>query len=113
MLSSLPLFWSCNWRQLFLFDVGRPVINLAWKIAHGVLYTADRLAFFGYSLQLSCFCNSAPESIDLPLPNFCEGETTFVFPVEITNIRLPIFSRRYYLNIEPVSSTLYNCLQKR
>ena len=68
VLSSLPLFlvlyWSCTWRQLFLFDVDRPVIDLAWKIAHGVLYTADRLASFGYSLQLSCFCNSAPESID-------------------------------------------------
>ena len=59
-----PLYWSCTWRQLFLFDVDRPVIDLAWKIAHGVLYTADRLASFGYSLQLSCFCNSAPESID-------------------------------------------------
>ena len=58
------LYWSCTWRQLFLFDVDRPVIDLAWKIAHGVLYTADRLASFGYSLQLSCFCNSAPESID-------------------------------------------------
>ena len=38
------LYWSCTWRQLFLFDVDRPVIDLAWKIAHGVLYTADRLA---------------------------------------------------------------------
>ena len=39
----------------------RPVINLAWKIAHGVLNTADHLSSFGYSLQLSCFCNSAPD----------------------------------------------------
>ena len=58
------LYWSCTWRQLFLFDIDRPVIDLAWKIAHAVLYTADRLASFGYSLQLSCFCNSVPESID-------------------------------------------------
>ena len=42
----------------------RPVIDIAWKIAHGVLYTADRLASFGYSFQLSCFCNSTPETID-------------------------------------------------
>ena len=67
------LYWSCTWPQLFLFDVDRPDIDLAWKIAHGLLYTADRLASFGYSLQLSCFCNSAPESIDhlffeCPLP---------------------------------------------
>ena len=58
------LYWSCTWRQLFLFDMDRPVIDLAWKIAHGVLNTADHLSFFGYSLQLSCFCNSAPETID-------------------------------------------------
>ena len=59
-----PLYWSCTWRQLFLFDMDRPVIDLAWKIAHGVLYTADRLASFSYSLELSCFCNSAFEAID-------------------------------------------------
>ena len=56
--------FRCTWRQLFLFNVDRPVIDLAWKIADGVLYTADRLASFGYYLQLSCFCNSAPETID-------------------------------------------------
>ncbi|XP_068714291.1 uncharacterized protein [Montipora foliosa] len=59
-----PLYWSYTWHQLFLFDVDRPVIDLAWKTAHGVLYTADRLSSFGYCLHLLCFCNSAPETID-------------------------------------------------
>ena len=41
-----PLYWSCPWRQLFLFDLDRQVIDLAWKVAHGVLYTASRLISF-------------------------------------------------------------------
>ena len=56
--------FRCTWRQLFLFNVDRPVIDLVCKIPHGVLYTADHLASFGYYLQLPCFCNSAPEIID-------------------------------------------------
>lgn len=58
------LYWSCTWCRLFLFDMARPVIDPDWKIAHGVLYTADLLASFGYSLQLSCCCNSAPQTKD-------------------------------------------------
>ena len=42
-----PLYWSCTWRQLFFFDVDRQVIDLAWKVSHGILYTASRLVFFG------------------------------------------------------------------
>ena len=72
------LYWSCTWPELFLFDVDRPDIDLAWKIAHGVLYTADRLASFGYSPQLSCFCNSAPESIFLSLFFLCFNLLCFV-----------------------------------
>ena len=37
-----PLSWPSTWRQLFLFDLDRPVIDLNWKVAHGVLYTVDR-----------------------------------------------------------------------
>jgi len=32
------------------------VRDLSWKVAHGVLYTADRLISFGYQLSLVCFC---------------------------------------------------------
>ena len=42
-----PLYWSCIWRQLFFFDVDRQVIDLAWKVSHGILYTASRLVSFG------------------------------------------------------------------
>ena len=49
------LYWSTTWRQLFFFDIDRPVIDLSWKIAHGVLYTAERLASFVMASQLSVF----------------------------------------------------------
>ena len=58
------LYWLYTWEQLFLFDIDRLVIDLNWKIAHGVLYTADRPASFGYSLPLSYFCGFPCESID-------------------------------------------------
>ena len=29
------LHWSWTWRQLFFFDLDRPVIDLAWKVSHG------------------------------------------------------------------------------
>ena len=41
-----PLYWSVTWCQLFLFVLECPVIDLSWKFAHGVLYTAERLFFF-------------------------------------------------------------------
>ena len=50
-------------RQLFFFDLDRPVIDLSWKIAHGVLFTADRLIGFGYSINPSCFCSLASECL--------------------------------------------------
>ena len=57
------LYWSWTWRQLFFFDLDRPVIDLAWKVSHGVLYTAERLASFGYDLSTSCFCSDPMESL--------------------------------------------------
>ena len=57
------LYWSWTWRQLFFFDLDRPVIDLAWKVSHGVLYTAERLASFGYDLSTSCFCSDPIESL--------------------------------------------------
>lgn len=40
-------YWSATWRQPFIFYLDRPVIDLSWKVAHGVLYTAKRLSYFG------------------------------------------------------------------
>ena len=50
------------WRQLSLFSLDRPGIDLSWKIAHGVLYTAARLFSFGLNYGVSCFCRLAPET---------------------------------------------------
>ena len=58
------LYWSTTWRQLFFFDIDRSVIDLCWKIAHGVLYTAERLASFGYDIPTACFCGHPTESLE-------------------------------------------------
>ena len=55
------LYWSSTW-QLFLFSLDRPVIDLSWKISHGVLYTAARLFLFGLNYGVPCFCCIAPET---------------------------------------------------
>ena len=39
------------------------MIDLNWKIAHGVLYTAERLSSFGMSVPLVCFCGAALETL--------------------------------------------------
>ena len=59
-----PLYWPSTWRQLFFFDMDRQVIDLSWKVAHGVLYTADRLSSFAYAIPTACFCGHASESLD-------------------------------------------------
>ena len=56
------LYWSTTWRELQFFDTDRYVIDLSWKIAHGVLYTAARLASFGYDFNTSCFCGPVSET---------------------------------------------------
>ena len=56
------LYWSTTWHQFSLFSLDRPVIDLSWKIAHGVLYTAARLFSFGLNYGVSCFCRLAPET---------------------------------------------------
>ena len=55
------LYWPLTWDQLYFFPIDRPVLDLSWKVAHGVLYTADRLLGFGYSIDPLCFCGLAPE----------------------------------------------------
>lgn len=39
------------------------MIDLNWKIAHGVLYTAERLSSFGMPVPLVCFCNAPLETL--------------------------------------------------
>ena len=57
-----PLYWPTTWRSLFFFDVDRKVTDLNWKIAHGLLYTAERLSSFGLAVPLACFCGAPVES---------------------------------------------------
>ena len=52
------LYWSTTWRQLSFCSVNRSVIDVAREVAHGVLYTADRLISFGYDYDPNCFCGS-------------------------------------------------------
>ena len=59
-----PLDWESIWTSLFLMPLDHKVEDLSWKIAHGVLYTAERLLSFGYTVLLSCFCSSPLESLD-------------------------------------------------
>ena len=57
------VYWPETWQQVSICLIDRPVIDLNWKIAHGVLYTASRLASFGYLLDNSCFCGFPVESL--------------------------------------------------
>jgi len=56
------LYWSATWRQLHFFDLDRPVVDLSWQVARGVLYTVDRLISFGYSHDHHCFCGPVNET---------------------------------------------------
>ena len=56
------LYWSATWRQLHFLDLDRPVVDLSWQVAHGVLYTVDRLISFGYSHDPHCFCGPVDET---------------------------------------------------
>ena len=58
------LYWPTSWRSLNFFDLDRQVIDLNWKIIHGVLYTAQRLASFALSVPLACFCGASVESLE-------------------------------------------------
>ena len=56
------LYWPSTWSQLFFMPLDRAVIDLAWKVSHGALFTMDRLASFGYGFPTACFCGSPVES---------------------------------------------------
>ena len=56
------LYWSATWRQLHFFDLDRPVVDLSWQVARGVLYIVDCLISFGYSHDHHCFCGPVNET---------------------------------------------------
>ena len=57
------LYWHETWKQVHIFKLDRPVIDLSWKIAHGVLYTAGRLFTFGIPIDTKCFCGADVEDL--------------------------------------------------
>ena len=71
VLRSLPLRLVLFTGQLLgglsFFNLDGQVIDLNWKIAHSVLYTAQRLSSFSSSVPLLCFCG-APLEILSHLP---------------------------------------------
>ena len=65
------LDWPSTWRSLQFMPLDRQVRDLSWKVAHGVLYTADRLISFGYQYSPSCFCGyhlECPEHLFFSCP---------------------------------------------
>ena len=58
------LYWPATWKQVHLKPLDRPVIDLCWRVSHGVLYTAERLVGFGYNIVPNCFCGYPLETIE-------------------------------------------------
>ena len=58
-----PLYWPDTWDQVHLFPLDRPVVDLAWKIAHGVLPTGSCLSDWGMAVDPSCFCGAPSEDL--------------------------------------------------
>ena len=58
------LHWPTTWCSLSFFDLHCEVIDLNWKIALGVLYTAQHLVSFELPVPLSCFCGFPVESLE-------------------------------------------------
>ena len=61
-LSFPDVDWPSTWSSLFFMPLDRQVSDLCWRVAHGVLYSADRLISFGYNIPASCFCGFVLES---------------------------------------------------
>ena len=58
------LDWPVTWKSLQFMPMDHQVRDLSWKVAHGVLYTADRLISFGYQIAPSCFCGYHLECVE-------------------------------------------------
>ena len=61
-----PLHWPQTWDQMHLCHLDRPLVDLNWKIAHGVLYTGARLAhdFRMAHVDPRCFCGADDETLE-------------------------------------------------
>ena len=61
-----PLYWPQTWSQVHLTSLDRPVVDVNWKIAHGVLYTASRLVdnFGMANIDVLCHCRADEETLE-------------------------------------------------
>ena len=83
------LYWSATWSQLYYKPLDRTVSDLSWEIAHGILYTAERLSSFGYNIPTSCFCGAAVESLD-HFFFYCPFAQWYLLPVLTKMINISI-----------------------
>ena len=58
------LDWDSTWKTLFFMPLDRKPIDLRWKVAHGVLYTAHRLVSFGLSVPSDCLCGHCDYTLE-------------------------------------------------
>ena len=58
------LDWVSTWKTLFVMPLERKPIDLCWKVAHGVLYTAHRLVSFGLNVHPDCLCGHSDETLE-------------------------------------------------
>ena len=57
------LYWPATWKQVHIMYLDRPVVDLCWRVSHGVLYTAERLVGFGYNIVPNCLCGHPLETL--------------------------------------------------
>ena len=57
------LYWPATWKQVHIMSLDRPVIDLCWRVSHGVLYTAERLVGFGYNIVPNCLYGHPLETL--------------------------------------------------
>jgi len=94
------LYWPSTWSQPFSFNLDRPVIDRSWKVAHGVLYTTDRLIGFGYDIDATCFWNTAletPSHLFFFLPSRTKREGAYIHTyIHLLKLPLQGFSATIY-----------------
>ena len=58
----VPLHFT-SWCQLHFANFDRSVLDFSWRVAHGVVLTAQRLISFGLHVSQHCFCGPVLESL--------------------------------------------------
>ena len=58
------LDWDSTWKTLFYMPLDRKPIDLCWKVAHGVFFTAHRLVSFGLNVPPDCLRGQSDETLE-------------------------------------------------